>query len=220
MNELIKVYEKDGSKYTDARGLFTFLEVSTNFTTWCKRMFDYGFEEGFDFFPFLEESQGGRPSTNYELTIDCAKEISMLQRTPRGKSARLYFIECEKKAEAARELLTAYREVQKPKSTLEILQATINQMVEHESRLDNLDDRVLLIESKTETKNTDYYTLSGYYKIKSMRFDLSRQEAISRGKALTAESKRLGYPIQTEYDAKYGSINCYHIDILKVILKF
>jgi anti-repressor protein len=33
---------------------------------------------------------------DYALTIDTAKEISMLQRTEKGKQAR-YFIECENK---------------------------------------------------------------------------------------------------------------------------
>lgn len=40
---------------------------------------------------------GGRPSINHDLTIGMAKEICMIQRNERGKQARLYFIECEKR---------------------------------------------------------------------------------------------------------------------------
>jgi len=43
-------------------------------------MFEYGFVEGQDFLPILEKNTLGRPSTDYALTIDCAKEIAMLQR--------------------------------------------------------------------------------------------------------------------------------------------
>jgi phage antirepressor protein len=33
---------------------------------------------------------------DYALTLNCAKEISMIQRSEKGKIARQYFIECEK----------------------------------------------------------------------------------------------------------------------------
>lgn len=87
---IINIIEKDGRRIVSARELHTFLEVRTDFTNWCKRMFEYGFIEGQDFTPILEKSTGGRPSTDYGLTLDCAKEISMLQRTDKGKQARQY----------------------------------------------------------------------------------------------------------------------------------
>ncbi len=59
-------------------------------------MFEYGFEREKDFTLISAKSTGGRPSTDYALSLDCAKEISMLQRTEKGKQARLYFIACEK----------------------------------------------------------------------------------------------------------------------------
>lgn len=38
----------------------------------------------------MSESTGGRPSTEYELTIDMAKQICMIQRTPEGKFPIFY----------------------------------------------------------------------------------------------------------------------------------
>lgn len=79
-----------------ARDLYNFLEIDSNYTTWFNRMTEYGFEEDKDFIPFLEESTGGRPKANHQITIDMAKEISMIQRNEKGKLARQYFIEIEK----------------------------------------------------------------------------------------------------------------------------
>ena len=100
MTELIKIREQNGNTAISARELHSFLEVKDKFTDWIKRMFEYGFEENMDYLSFSEKSEkpkGGRPTTDFALTIDTAKEISMIQRTEKGKIARRYFIECEKR---------------------------------------------------------------------------------------------------------------------------
>lgn len=94
MTELIKI---NASNMVDGRSLHEFLQVDTEYRHWFPRMLEYGFVEGIDFRSFLTESTGGRPGTNHEMTIEMAKEICMLQRTERGKQARQYFIECEKR---------------------------------------------------------------------------------------------------------------------------
>lgn len=101
MENLIKIEHTSQGDVVSAKILYDFLEVDTVFPTWIKRMFDYGFEENKDFMPILEESTGGRPSIDYALTLDCAKEISMIQRSEKGKLARQYFIECEKKLKSS-----------------------------------------------------------------------------------------------------------------------
>jgi phage anti-repressor protein len=98
MNQLIKITENNGYRAVSARELYNFLEVKTEFKDWMPRMLEYGFEEALDFSSFLSESTGGRPSKEYALSLDMAKEIAMLQRTPKGKEARQYFIAMEKLA--------------------------------------------------------------------------------------------------------------------------
>ncbi|MXV39379.1 hypothetical protein GO491_11940 [Flavobacteriaceae bacterium Ap0902] len=98
MQELIKITEQNGKQAVSARELHKFLEITERFGSWCDRMFSYGFIEGTDyhgckFFNTLANQE----LTDYALSIDCAKEISMLQRSEKGKQARKYFIECEKK---------------------------------------------------------------------------------------------------------------------------
>lgn len=110
MNELIKINTEN---LVDGRSLHEFLQVETPFKKWIDRMLEYGFVEGVDFWTKMSETlpQGGRPATEYDLTIDMAKEISMLQRTERGKQARLYFIECEKRTKV---MPITYRQIDEP----------------------------------------------------------------------------------------------------------
>lgn len=97
MNQLIPIKNnEDGSIAVSGRDLHEFLEVNSNFTTWLSRMVEYGFTKGKDFLPKMEESTGGRPSQDYIMTLDMAKEIAMIQRSDKGKQAREYFIACEK----------------------------------------------------------------------------------------------------------------------------
>lgn len=97
MKELKTIEYYDNRITLSARELHEFLEIRTHFKDWFPRMCEYGFEENKDFRSILSKSTGGRPSTDYEITLDMAKEISMLQRNEKGKQARQYFIELEKK---------------------------------------------------------------------------------------------------------------------------
>lgn len=101
MNELIKITTNEsGNQVVSARELHKFLEVETRFNDWISRMMNYGFVENVDYQVLLKNEynlSGGRPSTDYALTLDTAKEISMIQRSDKGKQARQYFIECEKR---------------------------------------------------------------------------------------------------------------------------
>jgi len=88
-----------------ARQLHSFLEVGKHFASWVQdRIASFGFVEGQDFvifdnefFPDSGKTSGGRPSKEYHLSIDMAKELSMVERNEKGKQARRYFIECEKR---------------------------------------------------------------------------------------------------------------------------
>lgn len=97
MNQLINITQNDNNEsVVSGRELHEFLEVESNYTTWFNRMTEYGFTEEIDFIPILEKSSGGRPSQDHALKLDMAKEISMIQRTAKGKEARQYFIQVEK----------------------------------------------------------------------------------------------------------------------------
>ncbi|CAI2936065.1 phage antirepressor KilAC domain-containing protein [Aminobacter niigataensis] len=83
----------------NARDLHAFLQVGTRFNDWiASRVEQYGFVEGSDFASFTENTVKGRPAIEYAITIDMAKELSMVERNEQGKRARQYFIECERRA--------------------------------------------------------------------------------------------------------------------------
>ena len=109
MQNLINIEQKAiGTTHVqtvDARELHAFLEVGKHFASWISDRIDqFGFVEDQDFivldFPNSGNQVGyggDRRSKEYHLTLDMAKELSMVERTPKGKEARLYFIECERR---------------------------------------------------------------------------------------------------------------------------
>lgn len=89
------------SLLVNARELHQRLQVGRDFSNWIKdRIANYSFQEGLDFSITSGKSSSffGRPSTDYHLTLDMAKELCMLERSELGRQARRYFIEMEKQA--------------------------------------------------------------------------------------------------------------------------
>ena len=90
------------ARLCDARALHAFMHVKRDFATWAKaRIKKYGFIAGIDYVEVFTKSGGnlgGRPSIDYHLTLDMAKELSMVENNDMGRQARRYFIACEKSA--------------------------------------------------------------------------------------------------------------------------
>ncbi len=82
----------------DARTLHIELQSKKQFSDWIKNRLQ-DFVETVDFISFTPKSEkplGGRPSTEYLLTIDTAKHLSMMEQTDIGKKVRNAFIQAEK----------------------------------------------------------------------------------------------------------------------------
>lgn len=99
MNELIKTtVSENGEILVSGRELHEFLESSERYSKWFERMLGYGFTEGIDYTPYQKvHPQNKQEILDHALKLDMAKEISMLQRNEKGKQARQYFIEVEKR---------------------------------------------------------------------------------------------------------------------------
>lgn len=85
----------------DGRTLHSVLGVRRDFSNWIKgRISKYGFVQGQDFEVFAktgENSEGGRPSQEYRCTLGMGKELCMVENNEKGRVARRYFIECERR---------------------------------------------------------------------------------------------------------------------------
>ena len=92
--------DKKGIRTVNARGLHGFLEVKTAFDVWIRRRIaEYDFQNHCDYVVIIKKDEnpiGGRPLTEYHISLDMAKELSMVERNEKGKQARQYFIECER----------------------------------------------------------------------------------------------------------------------------
>lgn len=104
--QLVRVFDgvigNTPAQVVDGRELHTFLKNGKQFSDWIKhRIGQYGFEENQDFVSFSpksEKPQVGRRSIEFHLTLDMAKELSMVENNEQGRMARRYFIDMERKA--------------------------------------------------------------------------------------------------------------------------
>jgi phage antirepressor YoqD-like protein/phage anti-repressor protein len=97
------------SQLVNARDLHRFLEIGRDFSHWInEHIAKFDFRLGFDYIKFGSPKManqtsgrgGDRRRIDYFLTLDMAKELSMVQRNQKGKDARAYFIAMEKRARA------------------------------------------------------------------------------------------------------------------------
>lgn len=133
MTEIITIDKNDrGNESVNARDLHTFIESKRDFPTWINdRIKKYGFEAEKDFTTIRGKSSGGRLPLEYHISIDMAKELSMVENNEKGKEARKYFIEVEKRA----------RQISTP-------QLSDDEMIRNAMTI--LDSRVKKLESKIE----------------------------------------------------------------------
>ena len=172
-NELIKITtNEEGKKLVSARELHEFLEIKSVFSTWFNRMKEYGFETNIDFIEIWSDSKNGNAveylgspqkmsakgyEVDYAISIDMAKELSMIQRTDKGKQARKYFIECEKQ-------LKQSQQPQLPQTYLEALKSLV---ASEEERLRLEEEKKQLIEEKDQLQSTldKFLSTKGLYDI-------------------------------------------------------
>ena len=135
--ELIKIIEREGRQLVSGRELHEFLEIRTKYKDWFRRMVEYGFEEEIDFIRVAQKRATNNlknPVTtviDHAISIDMAKEISMIQRTEKGKVARQYFINCEKKLKEVKKL-----------SPMELMELQFKALKEQKEKISQVENRV------------------------------------------------------------------------------
>ena len=218
--ELIKIIEREGRQLVSGRELHEFLEIRTKYKDWFRRMVEYGFEEEIDFIRVAQKRATNNlknPVTtviDHAISIDMAKEISMIQRTEKGKAARQYFINCEKKLKEVKKL--------SPMELMELqfkaLKEQEEKIIQVENRVDKLEEDMPLFqidckEIQALVRKKGIEALGGYksvaYKDNSLRgkvysdiqhqirreFGVSRYEAIKRSQLEMAKEIIINYKV-------------------------
>ena len=131
-NQLIPITMSDeGIPTVNGRALHEFLGVGTEYRHWFPRMCEYGFIDGLDYTPFIFDHPKNKQETvDHAMSLDMAKELSMIQRTEKGKQARQYFIAVEKEYNSpekimARALIMANHQIDNLKLDKNLLEAKI-----------------------------------------------------------------------------------------------
>ena len=148
--EIALQIDKDGM--TTASKLYAFLELlPSNFARWCKKnIVNNKFAtENEDYFPFImqeerDKPKNPKPKTDYKLTSEFAKKLSMTGNTEKHEQARNYFIACEKG------LKIATAKLQSRNDDIQALAQSVNNLVQKiDSKFDSLEARVSTLENTT-----------------------------------------------------------------------
>lgn len=112
MNELIKIEVVQGKETVNARELHEFLESKRQFSNWIKTQIEnYNFTQGTDFIKLNRfVKSNSKAMTEYHISIDMAKELSMVERNEKGKQARQYFIDRDNQLAFVVQLPKTYKE--------------------------------------------------------------------------------------------------------------
>lgn len=168
------------------------------------------FDRNIHFHKSGENPTGGRSRIEYALSLDMAKEISMLEGNEKGKQARRYFIECEKRLRQV---------TSQPLSPLDILKQQVALMEAQEQKINEvkeqvsvLDEKVSQIDARTQTR-PDYMTIIGYGSYRGIK--VTWNMAVKLGKTAAKLCKSKNYPVGKIMDQRYGYVGSYPTEILK-----
>ena len=198
MNNLLKICYDGACPTVSGRELHAALLIETRYNDWFKRMCEYGFEEGKDFYSILSKSSGGRPGADHAVTIPMAKELCMLQRTAKGKQCREYFISCEEAWNSPDKIMER------------ALQIAHRRAIEAERRIFGLLEEKETLEIALN-ESIQFYTVAKYNAVFKKSWTLAQCQLI--GKQLTAYCRARAIQIRKceTNDERFGAVNSYPI---------
>ena len=172
----------------NARDLHAFLGVRQRFNDWIvKRIGQYGFSEDVDFTRYCDSSSGNpNPLVHYFVSLDMAKELSMVERTKKGKEARQYFLECERAAER----LAAVPTLHDP-----VAQALMQVLMDHDKtkyELAQVKEQAQRTEDKLDAvvNNQNFWTIAEYVQYHGLRRQCPESAYVEASRHLQSYCKR------------------------------
>ncbi|HED6823328.1 TPA: antA/AntB antirepressor family protein [Campylobacter coli] len=152
--------ELQGAFPANVENLFCYLEVNSKFADWIKnRINQYDFIENQDYI-IKEVFTGRRPRKEYYVTLDMAKELCMVENNEKGRQARRYFIECEKRLKNLEQKQT---------------QARFKSLSDENLRLNSLNHHQKIGYKSQLAQQKEHYE----NKIKALKYDLENKKELS-----------------------------------------
>ena len=165
-----------------------------------------------------------RQVENFDLPVSKFASAMYLW-TKRGAARHSKMLGTERAWDVFDELEESYFNPMKNMTPEEFLLCSAQRMVEQaraikaaNARIDKVDERLLEVESRQMTIDQRHYTIIGYANLTGIR-GVSRDVAAKLGRKAAAMSRKQGYHIGKEYDAKYGMVNTYHVDVLQEVFR-
>lgn len=219
-NELVPVYETStGEKVVYGTELHAVLGVRTSYRDWSeRRLNDIDALENEDYEAAQICAPSGQSRKEHIIKLDTAKEMAMLERNEKGKQVRRYFIRVEKKYKGQ---IVAMSELS---PDLQLFQKIFNSVAQQQleqkrqaAEIERVKSTVNDVKAKLTTRNEDYFTVAGYASLRGLKVDVNRAGML--GRKATKLSKEYGYEVSKVKDPRFGTVNSYHVDILKEIFK-
>ena len=161
---------------------------------------------------------------NIEAVVG-SRAPSLILWTKQGAARHSKMLGTERAWDVFDELEESYFNPMRNMTPEEFLLYSAQRMVEQakeikaaNARIDKVDERLLDVESKQMTIDEHHYTIIGYANLTGVR-GVSRDAAARLGRKASAMSRKQGYHIGKEYDAKYGMVNTYHVDVLQEVFR-
>ena len=161
---------------------------------------------------------------NFDLPVSKFASAMYLW-TKRGAARHSKMLGTERAWDVFDELEESYFNPMKNMTPEEFLLCSAQRMVEQaraikaaNARINKVDERLLEVESKQMTIDQHHYTIIGYANLTGTR-GVNRDVAAGLGRKAAAMSRKQGYHIGKEYDAKYGMVNTYHMDVLQEVFR-
>lgn len=155
-------------------------------------------------------------------SITQAEHIYLLSE--RGYAKLIKIMDTDLAWEIHDRLIDEYFELRKLQANLSELSTELQLLIKMELRQKEQDKQILAmqndikrLEAKVTTHNDDYFTVAGYASLRELNVDINKANML--GRKASKLSREYGYDIGKAKDTRYGTVNTYHVDILKEVFK-
>lgn len=186
------------------------------------------FRENID---FIDIKQGMDESHTFEIALELGYTKSAITQaehiyllSARGYAKLIKIMDTDIAWEIHDKLIDEYFKLRELQTDLSELSPELQLLIKMEIRQKEQDkqmiamqDNIKRLEAKVTTHNDNYFTVAGYASLRGLNVDINKANML--GRKASKLSREYGYDIGKTKDTRYGTVNTYHVDILKEVFK-